>query len=828
MNMRSKEDLQQVVNAQVPSADYIPFGRHAAPNVVKLKRTGDYIAIWRLEGISFETSDPVDILARKEGLHNYLQTLGGGKFSIWSHKIRRNVRERLDGNFANEFCRDFNDRYYAGFDARDERTGQLLHKQMATELYLTIVYRPIATSTGRFLNRLNVRSIEQIKAQEADDLVILDDIAKQTESSLARYRPERLSTLERNGIVFSEMGAFLGFLVNGHWEDVPMRHAELAEYLPTSRLHFGDRNAMAEIWHPDAHKFVGFLDMKDYPQLSEPGMNNGILYGDYEYIETQSFSILGKRDAMSALKRQKGQLTASADASPKEAQEIDTAMGEVNSGLISMGEYHYTLAIFGDSLEQVARNVSDARTVLQDGPGFQMAPIDAIPECAWFAQLPGNWNMRPREASITSRNFVCLSPFHNFARGKRDGNPWGEAIALLRTPSAQPYYLNYHVSPDDEDVTDLKFPGNTAIIGTTGVGKTTLAVGLMMFMMKVQGFRGVFFDKDRGAEIAIRRIGGRYYSLKRGVPTGFAPLQQEINERNIGFSIDLMWLLAGPGAENERSTEEADITAAVRTVMSDAVALSNRRISAVWQRLPVRAGGNSVRDRLLKWTGNNGLGWVFDNPRDTQDFSNPDVRVYGYDYTEFLDDPSICTPMMAYLLHITNTLIDGRPFAYWMEEFWKPLQNPYFEDFTKDKLKTIRKLFGIGVFLTQQPSDIIESKIGKTIVEQCVTKFYLPNPSADYDDYVKGFKVTEQEFRIIKNLGEASRMFVVKQGHRSAIVKFDLGGMPDVLNVISGDLPNVELLDDIRTEVGDDPEVWAPIFQKRIAERRALAKSRRK
>ena len=41
-----------------------------------------------------------------------------------------------------------------------------------------------------------------------------------------------------------------------------------------------------------------------------------------------------------------------------------------------------------------------------------------------------------------------------------------------------------------------------------------------------------------------------------------------------------------------------------------------------------------------------------------------------------------------------------------------------------------------------------------------------------------GFKVTESEYRIIKNLGEASRMFLVKQGHGSAIVTFDLGSMP--------------------------------------------------
>jgi type IV secretion system protein VirB4 len=827
MNMRSKEELLAAAEAQIPAADYIPFGRHASPTVVKLKGTGDYLATWRLEGISFETADAAEILARKEGLHNFIQALGGGKFAVWSHKVRRNVRERLEGEYDNDFCRDFNNRYYAGFDDRDEKTGELLHKQMATELYLTLVYRPTPSRASRILKRLNTRSVEEIKAQENADLDVVDDISKQVESSLSRYRPERLETFARDGIVYSELAAFLGFLVNGVWEDVPLRRAELAEYLPTSRLLFGDRNGLAEIWHPKAHKFAGFLDMQDYPRFSEPGMNNAILYGEFEYIETQSFSIMNKRDALDALKRQKGQLSSSADVSESEIKHMADAQDDLGSGKFSMGEYHYTLAVFGETLQLVAKNMAEARTALQDGPGFKMASIDAIPECAWFAQLPGNWGMRPREATITSLNFVSLSPFHNFARGKRTGNPWGEALALLRTPSLQPYYLNYHVSPDDEDVTDKKYPGNTAIIGTTGVGKTTLAVGLMMFQLKVSGFRGVFFDKDRGAEIAIRRIGGKYFALKRGVPTGFAPLQMKPTEENITHCEKLIWLLVGPGNPEQRATEEADIAKAVRTVMHPDVSLESRRVSSVWQRLPTRSGGNTVKDRLHKWTGNNGLGWVFDNPRDTQDFSNPNIRIYGYDYTEFLDDPEICTPMMAYLLHITNSLINGQPFAYWMEEFWKPLKNPFFVDFIEDTLKTIRKLFGVGIFMTQSPSDVLKHEIAKTIVEQCVTKFYLPNPSADRDDYVEGFKVTEQEYTIIKNLGEQSRMFLVKQGHRSAVVKFDLGGMPEVLQIISGDLPNVELLDEIRLDVGNDPEVWAPIFHKRIAERRAIAKTRK-
>jgi type IV secretion system protein VirB4 len=300
-------------------------------------------------------------------------------------------------------------------------------------------------------------------------------------------------------------------------------------------------------------------------------MNNVILYGDHEYIETQSFSILNRRDAMAALARQKGQLIASEDAAETEICEMDQAMEELQSGLIEMGEYHYSLAVFGTSLGEVARNVAEARSLLQDGPGFKMATVDAIPECAWFAQLPGNWNMRPREASITSRNFACLSPFHNFASGKRDGNPWGEALALMKTPSGQPYYLNFHVSPEDKDSTDEKYPGNTFICGSTGVGKTALEMSLLAFATKYAGLRCVFFDKDRGAEIGIRAMGGKYFALKRGQPTGFNPFQLALTEANIQFAEKLVKQLVKPQENVPPLTarEENDISHAVRTVMSE-------------------------------------------------------------------------------------------------------------------------------------------------------------------------------------------------------------------------------------------------------------------
>ena len=811
--MRADTQLKQTASAQVAVGEYVPMGVHVRPGVIKLKRSGDYLATWRIEGISFETADRDEVAIRKEGLNNFLRALGGGHYAVWSHKVRRLVRERLPGTYENAFCRELNDRYYESFES---------DRQMATELYLSVIFRPSPTRLGNMFKRLTVRSLDDIRAKEAEDLDTVDDMAKQLQASLSRYEPERLTTFERNGTVYSEMLGFYGFLLNGVWEDIPLRHSDLADYLPTSRLHFGDKNGMLEIWHPSERKYVGFLDFQDYPKFSEPGMNNAILYGDYEYIETQSFSIKNRRDALDALERQKGQLSASEDTGTREIAEMDDAMEDVQTGTIEMGEYHYSLAIFGRSLGDVAKNMSEARSLLQDGPGFKMAVIDAIPECAWFAQLPGNWSMRPREASISSRNFACLSPFHNFARGKREGNPWGEALALMKTPSGQPYYFSFHVSPDDRDSSDEKFPGNTFICGSTGVGKTALEMALLSFAMKYQGLRCVFFDKDRGAEIGIRAMGGKYVALKRGEPTGFNPFQFEPTESNVQFCERLVKrLIAGPDANTPPlvAREENEISAAVRSVMSENIRFEVRSLSAVYQSLR-NTGDNSLRERLKKWTRDQPLGWCFDNPSDLQELSG--ARIFGFDYTEFLDDPEVRTPIMAYLLHITERLINGQPFIYFMEEFWKPLMDDTFSDFALNKQKTIRKQSGLGVFVTQSPSDVLLHRIGKTMVEQSVTQIYLPNPRADHDDYVGGFKCTEAEFRIIQSLGESSRMFLVKQGHRSAIVKFDLSGMTEILNVLSGTSDNVELLDQIRQDIGDDPLVWLPELHRRIASRRSL------
>lgn len=72
---RSPEAVRAAANAQVPLADYLPFGTHVAPDVVRLKRDQAYLASWRIEGITFESKDPEEIALRKDSWNNVLKLL---------------------------------------------------------------------------------------------------------------------------------------------------------------------------------------------------------------------------------------------------------------------------------------------------------------------------------------------------------------------------------------------------------------------------------------------------------------------------------------------------------------------------------------------------------------------------------------------------------------------------------------------------------------------------------------------------------------------------------------------------------------------------------
>jgi type IV secretion system protein VirB4 len=148
-----------------------------------------------------------------------------------------------------------------------------------------------------------------------------------------------------------------------------------------------------------------------------------------------------------------------------------------------------------------------------------------------------------------------------------------------------------------------------------------------------------------------------------------------------------------------------------------------------------------------------------------------------------------------------------------MDEFWRLLGDSAFEGFAKDGPKTWRKLNGVMCLATQSASDVLDSSISRTIIEQTPTKVFFPNSEADLEEYTNGFGLTEREFRLIKEqLAPGSRMFLVKQGHHSVVCRLDLQGFDGELAVISGRSGQVERMHRIMRVQGAAPEQWLPVF----------------
>jgi type IV secretion system protein VirB4 len=787
-----------------PLARFLPFSSLVSPHDV-LTRGGDCLRSWRLEGVPFECADDQTIAERHEAFCSLLRNLAGGQWAVWSHRVHRVIDDTMTAP-AGGFPRQLSEAYY------DKLAGKRL---MSNELFLTLVYRPHVSRVSRALQSTE-RTRAALAQRQAETLRTMEEASALTERTLRGFGPQLLGTRVHAGRAYSEVAEFLGYLVNGRWRAIPQSAGPLYRMLPTTRLSFGADKL--ELRHGDERRYGALVDLREHADLVEPGILNALLYEESEFIETQSFSILPRREAMRALELQRDQLIASDDVVASQIADIDVALNDLGDGQFCMGEYHYSLVVFGSDVGEAGRRAARAIGAVGESSSIQMAPVDLVADAAWFAQMPGNWQWRPRAAKLSSRAFAALASAHNFARGKRDGNPWGEALVLLRTPSGQPFYLNLHSSPEGEDSADQKLPGNTLIIGSTGVGKTTLEMFLLALTRKWNPApRLVLFDLDRGCEIALRALGGRYFALEAGTPTGCNPLQGEPTPARIQFWEQLVRTCIATSSLPLLPADERAIADAMRAVAM--MPRSLRRFSTLRQNLP-KTGENSLYERLGRWCTGGALGWVFDEADDR--LSELDqAAVIGFDTTEFLELPEVRTPVMLYLLHVMEGLVDGGRLIYVISEFWKALDHPIFSDFAKQKQKTIRKQNGLGIFDTQSPSDVLRHPIGRTMVEQSVTKIFLANPEAVREEYVDGFGLSDAEFEIVRKLGaQGGRRFLVKQGHSSAICELDLGGLDELVTVLSATTDNVALLDDIRARIGDDPERWLPVLGQQVRERR--------
>ncbi|MBC7732683.1 MAG: VirB4 family type IV secretion/conjugal transfer ATPase, partial [Bacteriovorax sp.] len=311
-------------------------------------RSGDCLRVWRIDGVAFESAEFNLIKDRHDAWCNVLRNLCTGRTALYHHRIHRRIHDRLSDAGEPEFSAAFSAAY-------QDRIGAA--PMMSNELYITLLYRPFASELSRRSAR-GSKTLKSLQDQQRETLAAMEQQGALIERSLREFGPTLLGCYEHHGQLFWESGELFSFLINGVWRRVRFPTGPAHRTLPDARLTFG--GGLLEIQQGERRRYASMLSIKEFAGQVEPGTLGALLYEDSEFIETQSFSSLPRRQAMAALTTQRDQLLASDDAVVTQIEAIDVALDQLGDGQFVMGEYSYTLAVFGDTLDECGKRAASA------------------------------------------------------------------------------------------------------------------------------------------------------------------------------------------------------------------------------------------------------------------------------------------------------------------------------------------------------------------------------------------------------------------------------------------------------------------------------------
>ncbi len=766
------------------AGDRLPYARLLDESTLLL-RDGSVMTALQVPGLLFETEDSDALNGHAATREVVLRSTLDARFVLYHHVIRRRVEIELDAEFPDPLTRHIDARW------KDRLADGSL---FVNDQFVTLIRRPARGKAGLAEKASKIFSRRRGDGAQADpkDVRSLKAAATGLVAALQPYGAVLLSDYAgAGGGTNSELLELLSALYNGEMRPVrrPADEADIGAMLPYRRTSFGlDAMEQRGSGLPD---FAAIVSLKEYPDATSPGLLDPLLRLPFELIVTETYAPAERTTARERMDLSIRRLKSADEEARAERADMLAARDALGNGAVGFGDHHLTIQVRERDLARLDEATAACAAALAD-TGAIAVREDTNLEPAFWAQFPGNEHYIVRRAMISSANMASFGSLHGMALGQAEGNHWGEAVTLLQTTSSTPFFFNFHSG-------DL---GNFSVIGPSGSGKTVVMNFLAAQAQKFKP-RTILFDKDRGAELFVRGIGGRYDRIAAGVPTGFNPLAMPDTPANRAFLRD--WL--GVLLKAEGPEEEAIIAHAVDAAYGNDSSLRRLRHFRELLAGARRPQPGDLSDRLSAWIGYGEHGWLFDNERDRLDLSN---RVLGFDMTALLENPRLRTPVMMYLFHRIDERLDGQPTMILIDEGWKALDDQVFAARIRDWLKTLRKRNALVGFATQSARDALESRISTALVEQTATMVFMPNSRARAEDYCDGFGLTSHELALIRSLPAHSRAFLIRQPDASVVVRLDLSGAPEVLTILSGRESSVRRLDLLREALGDDPADWFP------------------
>ncbi|MEX0645035.1 MAG: hypothetical protein WD076_06980, partial [Parvularculaceae bacterium] len=265
--------------------DRLPYASHADANTIRL-RSGALMQTILIEGFPFETAGTDELNYRLAVRETMLRGVGGSRFALYHHVVRRRASATLAALFKDPLCAHL-DRFWQG--------RMSSRNLFVNDLFLTIVSRP---SQGRIgLVERFARAGRPRSGHETRDIRALDGVRESLLASLAPYRPRALSLYDSEGGARSELVEFLSLILNGELRPALAPKGDIGHYLPYRRISFGVEAFELAGGAEESARLGAILSLKEYPSTTTPGIIDNLLRLPCEMVITESFAFAERQIA---------------------------------------------------------------------------------------------------------------------------------------------------------------------------------------------------------------------------------------------------------------------------------------------------------------------------------------------------------------------------------------------------------------------------------------------------------------------------------------------------------------------------------------------------
>jgi type IV secretion system protein VirB4 len=405
------------------------------------------------------------------------------------------------------------------------------------------------------------------------------------------------------------------------------------------------------------------------------------------------------------------------------AAETDTALQSLGADHASYGYLTLTITTRGASESEAIENARLIQQVV-DSTGMisQIEDFNAVQ--AWLGTLPGHAYADVRRPLVSSLNLCDLIPLSSVWSGPAlNAHLDGPVLMHTKARGGSAFRFDLHQG----DV------GHTLVAGPTGSGKSTLLNLIMAQWQRYPGAQVFIFDKGRSARVMTEAMQGAWY--EPGGDDGSDGHQPQVCFQplaDVDDEAEATWAMQWVG--ELLRLENVELDPHMKGELWDALQnfrqmpRPQRTISTLYNLVQ----NEHVRLALRNYTIDGAHGHLLDAEHDTLSERDGEESLpwIAIEMQHLMQRKAVLVPVLTYLFHRLEKRFDGRPTLLVLDEAWLYLSNTHFAEKVHEWLKTLRKSNVAVIFATQSLSDVAQSEIAPAIVENCLTRVFLPNAAA--------------------------------------------------------------------------------------------------